>query len=293
MQTFGEYIEQMANLVAAAARIPLGQASPCQCPAAAPQGPCALLFSPHPDDECITGLLPLRLMREAGWRVINVPVTHGSLPSRRAERHAELAQACHYLGWQWLERAAGNRFTCQSRPGTPLNTDPAHWEPLDGREVCAILEQFQPAAIFVPHDADWNARHISTHTLVLQALAQMQPAFHTILVETEFWGAMTDPNFMVAGSPQHVTDLVTATSFHVKEVARNPYHILLPAWMLDNVRRGGELVGGQGQAAPAFTFATLYRVRAWNQQQVDPYPLPSRFCTATDNIIHWFPTANA
>ena len=25
-----------------------------------------LLFSPHPDDECIFGLLPLRLMREAG-----------------------------------------------------------------------------------------------------------------------------------------------------------------------------------------------------------------------------------
>ena len=33
--------------------------------------------------------------------------------------------------------------------------------------------------------------------------------------------------------------------------------------MQDNVRRGGELVGGQGGAAPDFTFATLYRLRQW------------------------------
>ena len=56
---------------------------------------------------------------------------------------------------------------------------------------------------------------------------------------------------------------MTALSFHVGEVQRNPYHLLVPAWMQDNVRRGGELVGGQGGAAPDFTFATLYRHRKW------------------------------
>ena len=33
--------------------------------------------------------------------------------------------------------------------------------------------------------------------------------------------------------------------------------------MIDNVRRGAELVGGQGGAAPQFAFATLYRLRRW------------------------------
>jgi hypothetical protein len=33
--------------------------------------------------------------------------------------------------------------------------------------------------------------------------------------------------------------------------------------MQDNVRRGSELVGGQGGAAPQYGFATLYRFRAW------------------------------
>jgi hypothetical protein len=49
----------------------------------------------------------------------------------------------------------------------------------------------------------------------------------------------------------------------VGEVQRNPYHLRQPAWMQDNVRRGGELVGGQGGAVPDFTFATLYRLRGW------------------------------
>jgi hypothetical protein len=43
-----------------------------------------LLFSPHPDDECITGLLPLRLMRETGRQIINIPVTFGSNTQRQA-----------------------------------------------------------------------------------------------------------------------------------------------------------------------------------------------------------------
>jgi hypothetical protein len=34
------------------------------------------------------------------------------------------------------------------------------------------------------------------------------------------------------------------------------------------VRRGGELVGGQGGAAPDFVFATLYRLRRWSGGQL-------------------------
>jgi len=37
----------------------------------------------------------------------------------------------------------------------------------------------------------------------------------------------------------------------------------MPAWLEDNVRRGAELVGGQGGVAPDFVFATLYRVHNW------------------------------
>ena len=74
------------------------------------------------------------------------------------------------------------------------------------------------------------------------------------VVETEFWGAMPDPNLMVQSTTADVADLVAALTFHAGEVARNPYHVLLPAWMSDNVRRGGELIGGFGGAVPDFNF---------------------------------------
>ena len=57
-----------------------------------------LLFSPHPDDEAITGGLPLRLKQENKFDVINIPVTYGGDITRRAQRKKELLFACRHLG---------------------------------------------------------------------------------------------------------------------------------------------------------------------------------------------------
>jgi LmbE family N-acetylglucosaminyl deacetylase len=183
-------------------------------------------------------------MREMGKQVINVPVTFGSDIKRQAGRAGELEDACGYLGWDIHKEQDG-------------------FHALDVGDVVYILEKFQPEIIFLPHDRDWNSRHISTHFLVVEALKKMPADFSCTVVETEFWGAMDGPNLMVEGDAQTVADLVAATSLHIEEVARNPYHLLLPAWMQDNVRRGGELVGGQGGAVPDFYFATLYRLQKW------------------------------
>jgi len=238
--SYHEYVEQIAKQIQSARALPLGGLAPCPPVALQPDAPAALLFSPHPDDECITGLLPLRLMREAGLRIINVPVTFGSNAERQAGRAEELRNACGFLGWEIFER---NGF-----------------EPLGKSDVVEILKTIRPQVVFMPHAEDWNSRHISTHHLVMDALAQMPADFCCTVIETEYWGAMSDPNLMVEADVSTLADLVAAVSFHVKEVQRNPYHHSLPAWMQDNVRRGGELVGGQGGSAPDFTFATLYRL---------------------------------
>ncbi|MCC7300519.1 MAG: PIG-L family deacetylase [Verrucomicrobia bacterium] len=216
-----------------------------------------LLFSPHPDDECITGLLPLRLMREGNIQIINVPVTYGSNPARQAGRAEELKNACDYLGWSVFQRSENT---------SSLRRDP--FQSLEKSEVVDLLEKIQPVAIFIPHSGDWNSRHVSTHFMVMDALQAMPASFSCTVIETEFWGAMDDPNLLVEGDAQSVADLLAALSQHVGEVGRNPYHLLLPAWMQDNVRRGGELVGGQGCAAPDFSFATLYRVRKWRNRKL-------------------------
>ena len=41
--------------------------------------------------------------------------------------------------------------------------------------------------------------------------------------------------------------------------------------MLDNVRRGGELVGGQGAAAPDFIFALVHRLRRWRSGRLERF----------------------
>jgi LmbE family N-acetylglucosaminyl deacetylase len=203
-----------------------------------------LMVSPHPDDECLIGLLTLRLQREMGKQIINVPVTFGSKVERQSGRAKELEEACSYLGWT-------------------IHQEYENFQALEVADVARILEKYQPETIVMPHAKDWNSRHIATHFLVVEALEKMPPDFCCTVVETEFWGAMDDPNLMVEADAELVAELVAATSLHVEEVARNPYHLLLPAWMQDNVRRGGELVGGQGGAVPDFSFATLYRFRKW------------------------------
>lgn len=225
-------------------------------PAGAPK---ALIFSPHPDDECIIGALPLRLRREAGWDVINVAVTQGSNVARQAERLAELKNACGFIGFGLIQTAPNGLE--KVGPKT-RSSDPARWQPMV-EVIARILREQKPKAIFFPHEHDWNSSHIGVHFLVMDALKLLGSDFETTLVETEYWGQMTAPNLMVESTEADVADLVTGVSFHVGEVTRNPFHLLLPAWMQDNVRRGSELVGGQGQAAPNFGFATLYRLRAW------------------------------
>ena len=239
---------------------PAGLIPPKRSPVAA-DAPTALIFAPHPDDEVIIGGLPLRLLRELKLNVVNVAVTLGSRADRQAERWQELKNCCDYIGFGLV--AAGERGLEGINPAARQQY-PERWRAAVGA-IAHILVTQRPSIIFFPHDDDWNKTHIGVHYLVLEALGSSGLACQ--VVETEFWGAMDAPNLMVESSAADVSDLVAALSLHVGEVARNPYHVRLPAWMMDNVRRGAELVGGQGGTAPRFAFATLYRLRRWENGQ--------------------------
>ena len=259
MTPYHQFVAELARLAHAGKQFPLGGFPKPARPPLPADAPRALIFSPHPDDECIIGALALRLQREAGFRVVNVAVTQGSNKARQAARWEELRDACDYLDFELVETTPGGleQVNAASR-----SADPAAWQ-ASVAVIARILASHQPEVVFFPHEADWNSSHIGTHYLVADALAQQAPGFTCTVAETEFWGAMATPNLTVEFSPQDLGDMMAALSFHVGEVQRNPYHLLVPAWMQDNVRRGGELVGGQGGAAPDFTFATLYRLRRW------------------------------
>jgi LmbE family N-acetylglucosaminyl deacetylase len=259
MNPYHHLVAELDRLAREGRRYPLGGFATPPRPPLAEGAPRVLIFSPHPDDECIIGGLALRLQREAMMRVVNVAVTQGSRQDRQAARWQELEAACGYLGFDLIGTAPGGLQNINVRTRTQT---PALWQQ-SVSAIAAILGEQQPAVVLFPHDTDWNSTHVGTHHLLVDALKQQTADFSTLVVETEFWGAMASPNLMVESSVDDVAEMITALSFHAGEVQRNPYHLLVPPWMQDNVRRGGELVGGQGGAAPDFSFCTLYRLRQW------------------------------
>ncbi len=217
-------------------------------PEAAP-GHC-LIFAPHPDDECIVGALPLRLRQEAGWRVTNVAVTLGSNAERREARWAELLDACGVLGFDCIRVGEDGLSDVRADAVQPAQV----------QALAALLAEHRPALVLAPHPLDDNPSHRGVHQLVVQAIAAAR--LDTVLALTEFWSTQATPNALVESSIADTARLIAALERHTGEIARNPYHLRLPAFLADAVRRGGELVLGAGEAPPDFAFATLYRLVA-------------------------------
>jgi LmbE family N-acetylglucosaminyl deacetylase len=275
-------VENFARLLSEGEALsPVGLTPPERPPVAA-DAPSALIFAPHPDDEVIIGGLPLRLLRELKLKVINVAVTLGSRAERQAARWQELKNCCDYIGFGLV--AAGERGL-EGINLTAREQHPPQWAAAV-KAIADVLTAQRPSIIFLPHDDDWNKTHIGVHHLVLEALATSGLACQ--VVETEFWGAMDAPNLMIESSAADVADLVAALSLHVGEVARNAYHLRLPAWMIDNVRRGAELVGGQGGTAPRFAFATLYRLRRWENGRFNDLSKGGQVVSSRDDLSKLF-----
>lgn len=275
-----EFVQAMSRALRRGAGIPLAPGEATGTSAPSGEAGTVVLFSPHPDDECIVGALPLRLLRERGMRVVNVSVTLGSNPVRRTARLAELETACSFLGFELLNPDPEG---LEHVNATGRKEDPAGWRRKVTR-IRSILEDLTPDIALFPHREDWNSTHEGTHALVMDALATMSQTFSCALVETEYWHPMYQPNLMIEADEALVADLVAGVSFHKGEVARNPYHLSLPAAMMDAVRRGSEIVGGQGQTAPQFTYASLYRVSTWHNGAAGPPPADGRIIAADEPL---------
>lgn len=257
---------------AAAAKPASGKSLPGHC----------MIFSPHPDDECIVGALPLRLRQEAQWRVTNVAVTLGSKPERREPRWRELQAACDVLGFDNI------RLTEQGlalvRPETETES-PQLWR-AHLQCVAELLAEQKPALVLAPHARDGIATHIGVHKLLNQAL--QASGISCVLAETEYWATLQSPNWLVETGVADTARLVQALACHHGEIARNPYHLRLPAWLADSVRRGGELLAGAGSAVPGYAFGTLYRLSLWTDGQPQQ-DLTPRLCPADQAIdARWF-----
>jgi len=228
------FVNDFVHGLSKACKFRQGGFPPAPCPPLALDTPKTMVFSPHPDDESIIGALPLRLRREAGHQVLVVAVTQGSKPERQAERLVEMQGACGFLGFDLLTTQENGLSGISPKA---RQADPAAWE--DAAAIVAqLIFEHRPHIIVLPHEGDQHSTHQGTHFLVMDALRRIGPYYACHLVLTEFWAALPDPNLMVESTQADVADLMAAISFHRGEVVRNPYHVLLPSWMADNVRRG-------------------------------------------------------
>lgn len=280
MNPYLHLVSEIARLKQEGKSYPLGGFPDCPRPKTDPDAPKVLIFSPHPDDEVIIGGAALRLLRECKWNVANVAVTLGRRPERKASRLSELKDCCRCIGFELIETAPGGLDHVE----LPMRKrDPVLWAN-SVRIIADILTSQQPRLILFPHEDDWNSTHIGTNALMRDALASLPADFSCYTLETEFWGAMNAPNLLVEIGPDDLADMITALTYHVGEVGRNPYHLTLTAWMQDNVRRGSELVGGQGGPACDFVFATVYRLRRWQQGKWDSTYSGGRQMGAKDDL---------
>ncbi|MCB1999264.1 MAG: PIG-L family deacetylase [Burkholderiaceae bacterium] len=261
---FHAYVAGFEQLLAQGRLLGAGQARAAALPAVPDGAPVCLVFSPHPDDEAIAGGLPLRLRREGPWRVVNVAVTLGSNRARRRARWDELRQCCDLLGFDLVSASGESEHGLERIDPMSAQADAVHWARCVER-VAALLRLHRPQLVVCPHAQDGHPAHVGTHALVMDALpvAGLQHRLH--LACSEYWNTQLHPGLMVELGCREVADLVAALSQHVGEVARNPYHVGLPAWFIDGVRRGAERVGAAGAAAPDFRFAALYGWQRWEQ----------------------------
>ncbi|MBM3823418.1 MAG: PIG-L family deacetylase [Verrucomicrobia bacterium] len=280
LNPYPQLARDFAALLESGRDFPLGNLPFPDYSAPAEGAPVVLIFSPHPDDEVIIGAWPFRLARERGWRVVNVAVTQGSRKDRQAARLEELRACCRYAGFELatLGSSGLEGLHLGNRAGNP-----AHWNAAVS-EILAVLKRYGPSAVLFPHETDRNTTHVGVHFLLMDALQRMEDTFSCAVIETEFWGAMDTPNVMLEVSPGDLGVLLSALSFHEGEVRRNPYHLRTAAWMIDNVRRGGELVGKQGAAPPDFAYATLYRLRRWQAGRLQPALREGLFLSRHDDV---------
>jgi LmbE family N-acetylglucosaminyl deacetylase len=208
-----------------------------------------LIVAPHPDDECLMAGLALRAMEEWGTRVTVLPFSYGSKVDRRQERQNELKRALASLGFELFDP----------------RQDPL-LEELSPDQLAKALTTCLPDAVLFPHDGDGHPAHIRCSRQVSEGVTRWALASQrrVHLFETAYWQDLAAPNLMVELTSDHVIRMGSALLEHRGEIERNPYHLSLPAHLIDSRRKGVERVSGMGSRSGTGLFAQLLRHSVMN-----------------------------
>jgi len=203
-----------------------------------------LVVAPHPDDECLMAGVALRAQKECGAQIGVVAYSFGSDPLRKGPRKQEFKEALQVLGFSEVSREALGLVVDQE------------WSEL---ELQKALEFFNPDSVLVPARTDRHPTHVRASmrswAAVRAHVARTQTPID--MLETEYWGQIEAPNLLIPLGVEQVKQMGQALLAHQGEVSRNPYHLSLLAFLMDQQRRGAEVVSGFGRSIEPAIFAQI------------------------------------
>jgi N-acetylglucosamine malate deacetylase 1 len=197
-----------------------------------------IILSPHPDDECLNGLLPLRLKE---YDTYNFVMTLGSNPAHKKQREQEVLKACDLLGF------------------TPFIAS-------FNQDCIKKMNELSPALIILPHAFDKHPTHIKVHDFFIKNLVNL--SFNSIIAFTEYWFPQKNPNLLVELIPDQIDLLTSALRSHLTELSRNNYDETFKPWLIDNCRRGFEYLEGFGKNTGDFKYGNLYELKHLHQNKL-------------------------
>ncbi len=222
-------------------------------PEGLPQSPKILILAPHPDDECLMAGYALRAKEDWGSEVYVLPYSYGSRIERRLPRCKEMQAAVEVLGFHWLDSRSNSQM-----------------ERLSMSEFVQACRSIEPDIIISPHPDDHHPVHVEAAKMVRDFRVAMTAVFNKdasrkkeiTWVQTEYWKQNAEPNFFLPLSKDHVIRMGQALQKHEGEISRNPYHLSLPAWLMDQSRRAPEVLGGFGQESSQYLLGILLKVQS-------------------------------
>lgn len=206
----------------------------------------ALLVSPHPDDELIGAGATLMMLRDAGWRVVNVACSLGR-PAQRERRRAELEEACRRARFELViaealpELSAGDDLAAAQRSLTSL----------------VRAERARHGAGLIVGPSPHDGHH--GHEVVGRAIRDAVEA-DGVSARVFFWGVWSElalPTLLVRFEDDRLREVSDALAAHESELARNDFDRLLRSRAEANAVLGPERVLGFGGAGIGDGYAEL------------------------------------
>ena len=200
--------------------------------------------SPHPDDELLGAGATLVLLREHGWRVLNLACSLGR-PHQHARRGRELEDAVRRAGFE-------NRVI-----GVPLSRgdDLSAARSRIAVELGRVLDETGAPLVVSPHPADGHHGHETVAAGVGDVLAGRPGVTWR---RRGLWVDLARPTLLSAFGEDTLATVQHALASYLGENARNPFDELLPARARAAMILGSERVFGYGSArASELPFAEL------------------------------------